>query len=269
MDPPNISSPILKFFRHIVRRYLARHFHAVRLSSAIQFVDDGRPLIVYANHSSWWDPMISIFLAESFMPHRNHYAPMDAEALTRYGILRRVGVFPVEMKTVRGAAQLIRTGEAILRRGGVLWITPQGQFVDARCKPLIFKPGLASLATRVSDSTTSCVVLPLAIEYPFWNERLPEVLLCFGYPLEVAADETAESLQARMTDALDITMGELCNLAVRRDPGAFTTLMLGSRGVGGFYALGKHIKALAFRQPYQPEHSIRESTPMPRGGDDA
>jgi hypothetical protein len=194
---------------------------------------------------------------------------MDAEALARYGILSKVGIFPVKMKTVRGGAQFIRTGEVILTHGGVLWVTPQGQFVDARRKPLIFKPGLASLATRITDSTKPCVLLPLAIEYPFWNERLPEVLLRFGNPIEAAPGETAESLQARLVDALDTTMGELCTLAVRRNPGAFTTLMLGNLGVGGFYALGKRIKALVLRQPYQSEHSIHASAQMHRDEEDA
>ena len=44
---------------------------------------------------------------------------MDAAALERYGILKRVGVFGVEMKTARGAAQFLRTGLAILASGGV------------------------------------------------------------------------------------------------------------------------------------------------------
>ncbi len=163
-DVPAISSPLLALFRHIVRRYFRSHFHSVRLSGAHHLSSVSGPLILYANHSSWWDPMIAYLLAAELLPHRKHYAPMDAAALTRYGVLRRLGVFPVEMRTPRGAAQFLRTGRSILRSGAVLWVTPQGQFADPRERPLLFKPGLAALAARLSE----CTLVPLAIEYTFW-----------------------------------------------------------------------------------------------------
>ena len=45
----------------------------------------------------------------------------------------------------------------------MLWVTPQGEFVDARTRPLEFKPGLAALAARVARVEGGCTVLPLAI----------------------------------------------------------------------------------------------------------
>ena len=269
MDAPVISLPILGLFRHIVRGYFHRHFHAVRVSAASQFKHDGIPLIIYANHSSWWDPMVSILLAERFMPERSHYAPMDAEALARYGILRKVGIFPVEMKTARGAVQFLRTGMAILERGGVLWVTPQGRFVDVRTRPLVFKRGLAALAVRVSAVSGGCTVLPLAIEYPFWDERLPEALLRFGEPVRVLAGETAESLQARLIDALVTTMDELSELTATRDAGVFKTLSQGRPGVGGFYGMGKKLRAMVLRQSLLAEHTVFGDGSVERGKDDA
>ena len=177
---PTISGFTLRFFRRIVRGYFRRHFRAVSVQEAERLASVSGPLIVYANHSSWWDPMVSILLAAVLLPGRKHYAPMDAEALKRYPILRKLGIFPVEMSSARGAAQFLRTSEAILAAGGVLWITPQGRFADVR-EELVFKPGLGALAARVPDVT----LVPLAIEYVFWDERLPETLLRVGEPLRV------------------------------------------------------------------------------------
>lgn len=256
MTPPTISAPMLKFFRRIVRGYFRRHFHAVRISGAERFVDDGSPLIVYANHSSWWDPMVALLLADCLMPTRQHFAPMDAQALARYAILKRIGIFPVEMKTQRGAVQFLRTGEVILQNEGVLWITPQGRFVDARQRPLDFKPGLAALARRVAERSGSCTVLPLAIEYPFWDERLPETLLHFGGAVRISEpDLNAESIQTELMSALAVTMDELKELALERDPAQFATLVGGSAGTGGFYAVGQRLKAFVHRRPYQAEHT--------------
>jgi 1-acyl-sn-glycerol-3-phosphate acyltransferase len=262
---PSISKPTLWFFRRIVRGYFRRHFHGVRVNGVERLRSADGPLIIYANHSSWWDPMVSILLAEQLMSDRNHYAPMDATALARYKILGMVGIFPVEMKSTRGAVQFVRTGEAILKSGGVLWVTPQGRFADARVRPLEFKPGMAHLAVHATEALGACTVLPLAIEYPFWNERLPETLLNFGEPIRVLPGEPAATLQDRLTGALETTMQELQQLAVLREASVFTPLLKGSKGVGGFYSIGERIKAVALRRPYQADHTaVIQNDPLHR-----
>lgn len=271
MDVPRISWPTLVFFRRIVRGYFRRHFHAVRVSHPERFsrwsTAAAGPLLVYANHSSWWDPMVCFLLAEKLMPTRRHYAPMDAEALERYRILQRIGIFAVQTDSARGAVQFVRRGTAILNGGGVLWVTPQGRFADVRERPLGFKPGLSALAVRAARAQGRCTLVPLAIEYPFWDERLPETLLHFGEAVEVAPGESAEALEARLVRALEAAMEELSQYAVAKDPGGFEVLRRGSLGVGGFYGLGKRAWALVTRQPYRPEHRVEEhrvEVPVPR-----
>ena len=256
MAVPAISKPVLLFFRRIVRGYFRRHFHGVRGSGVERFLEagSGGPLIVYANHGSWWDPMVCILLGER-MGGRRHYAPMDAAALERYGILKRVGIFGVEMNSPRGAVPFVRTGEAVVRGGGVLWVTPQGRFADTRERPLEFKAGLAAVAVRVAEAEGECGVLPLAIEYPFWDERLPEVLLQFGERVRVVRGEDAEAVQARLVGALEAAMEELKAKAMARDAEAFEELVRGTRGMGGFYALGQRVKAFVRREPYRAEHT--------------
>jgi 1-acyl-sn-glycerol-3-phosphate acyltransferase len=254
MTVPTISAPLLRFFRRIVRGYFRRHFHAVRINGAKRLMSYDGPLIIYANHSSWWDPMVSVLLAERFLSKRQHYAAMDAEALQRYGILKRLGIFPVEMKTTRGAVQFLNVSEAILASGGVLWVTPQGRFADARERPLVFRRGLAALARRVAEHSGSCTLLPLALEYPFWEERLPETLLHLGEPVSLSGStESADAVQLRLEGALERAMEELKELALKRDASCFTTLVGGSSNVGGFYALGQRIRAFLQRRPLQAD----------------
>ena len=215
------------------------------------------PLVVYANHSSWWDPMVSILLAQILLPSRNHYAPMDATALAKYPILRRIGIFPVEMSSPRGAAQFLRTSQAILASGGVVWITPQGRFADPR-SPLQFKPGLGALATRIEGLT----LLPLAIEYTFWDERLPETLLRFGTAVTVPSDAPASAATELLEHALTETMQVLQKDAVARDPRAFRVLLTGKRGTGGLYALGRRVRSVFTREPVVLDHTQRDETPL-------
>ena len=252
MDAPYISRGVLLFFRRIVRGYFRRHFRAVRVSGASRFADlQSGPVIVYANHSSWWDPMVLVLLAGELMPRRRHYAPMDSQALERYGILKRIGVFGVEMKTPRGAVQFLRTGLTILAKDGVLWVTPQGRFADTRERPLKFKPGLASLASKVPGG---CTLLPLAIEYPFWNERLPETLLHFGEAVLVRERDDLQEVEEQLQSALLRTMDVLREKSIARDPAAFQILRQGRIGTGGFYELGQRIMARLRGRSFQPEH---------------
>lgn len=195
--------------------------------------------------------MVCYLLAATLAPERRHYAPMDDEALNRYAILKRIGCFPVDIRSARGAVQFLRMGEAVLRSGGVLWVTPQGRFADVRERPLLFKPGLAMLAARLGE----CTLVPVAMEYTFWDERKPEALVEIGEPIAVRG-QTAEVLETQMTASLAAVMDRLRDAALTRNGQAFERVLLrGSVGVGGFYALGKQIRAAFIGRRYRGEHT--------------
>jgi hypothetical protein len=151
-------------------------------------------------------------------------------------------------------------GESILSAGGVLWITPQGKFADVREQPLVFKPGLAALAARVAAKRGKCMLLPLAIEYPFWDERLPECLLRLGAPIIVDASLTSGAIEQALSSALENEMSWLSSAVIARSPTPFSTLVTGSAGTGGFYALFRRAKAALLRRPYIAEHSPAPAT---------
>jgi 1-acyl-sn-glycerol-3-phosphate acyltransferase len=248
-EVPVISGMMLRFFRRVVRRYFKRHFRAVMVQHGERLAGMEGPLIVYGNHSSWWDPMVSVLLGEILLPERRHYAPMDAAALRRYPILGKLGMFGVEMSSPRGAAGFLRTSRAILESRGVVWITPQGRFVDPREAVLGFKPGLEALVGRVPGVRA----VPLAIEYTFWDERLPETLLRVGEAVVGGAETTTAELEA----ALGKVMAELKVASLARDARAFEVLVTGGRGTGGFYAAGRRLRSWMTRRPVAVDHTVR------------
>jgi 1-acyl-sn-glycerol-3-phosphate acyltransferase len=252
-DLPVVSGLTLRLFRRVVRAYFRRHFRSVMVQRTERLAEARGPLIVYANHSSWWDPMVSALLAETLLPERRHYAPMDASALKRYPILGRIGIFPVETASARGAAQFLRTSQAILASGGVVWITPQGRFVDARERPLGFKPGLGALAVR----SPGVLIVSLALDDTFWDERLPEVLLRFGKPVQVAEGMGTDAATELLESALAEAMEELKMAAMGRDANAFRVLLRGGRGTGGIYGLGRRLRGLLTKQPLRLDHTER------------
>ena len=254
--PPTISQFALRLFRRLVRRYFRRHFRAVLAQHGERLQESTGPLIVYGNHSSWWDPMLIVLLGDLLLPDRKHYAPIDARALERYPILRRFGIFPVAMNSPRGAAMFLRTAEAILREDGVLWLTPQGRFADPRERPLAFKAGLGALAVRMPEVP----LVPLAVEYVFWDERLPETLLHAGAPLRLPPNQTTAEATRALEGALAECMRALQAAAMARDPRAFTLLITGARGTGGIYALIRRIGAVLRGRRLELDHTERSSS---------
>ena len=105
--------------------------------------------------------------------------------LERYGFFKHLGFFGLEPQTQRGARKFLRTTHAILASSGnAVWLTPQGRFMDVRERPLRLQDGLGALARH----EPSAAFVPLAIEYSFWTEPRPEILVSFGEPIVPATE---------------------------------------------------------------------------------
>ena len=247
------SRRAIGLFSIYLRWYLGRHFHALRVANARRISPEAEPLILFGNHASWWDPLVALLVGQAALPDREHYAPMDEMALKHYSIFRPMGFFPVDNASARGAAQLLRAGLQVMARpGAVLWITPESQFQDVRKRPIVFRPGLGALMSRSGRMT--CI--PIAIEYVYWDERLPEILVNVGEPLEIADGtmEDARTWTNLLSYAMAATLDELAMLAMERDPDEFVTILSGSAGIGGIYELWKRLTCAITGSVYYQDH---------------
>lgn len=255
---PRLSPLLLRLFTAYVRRYMQRAFHAVRRSrSGTQPERLDVPLVIYCNHPSWWDPLLCLFLASRLFPERRHYGPIATEALARYRFFARLGFFGVTPGTARGAATFLRTSEAILTRPGTaLWVTPEGRFSDPRQRPLRLQPGLGHLASRLRR----VAFVPLGMEYPFWEERFPEVLTRFGEITLVAdgQEHRPEHWTALLTARLQATLDILSEEACQRQRQAFEVLLRGRVGVGGVYDRWRALRARLGGEGFHRGHGKEE-----------
>jgi 1-acyl-sn-glycerol-3-phosphate acyltransferase len=253
---PPISRPLLSWFIWYSRRYVRRHFHSLRISGSGPPPDArGLPLVIYSNHASWWDALVCLVVKDEFFRDRTAFAPMDAAMLERYRMFGRLGFFGVEQRTRRGAAQFLRTAEAVLQSSQhLLALTPQGRFADVRERPLRFEAGLGHLAARAQ----SALFVPLAAEYVFWEERLPEILLRFGQPVEIqphrrgASD--ADCWTSLFEQRLSETQDALAVEAQHREPMDFQVVLRGGAGPGGIYDWWRSFIAKLRGETFRKEH---------------
>jgi 1-acyl-sn-glycerol-3-phosphate acyltransferase len=249
----NRSQAWFAFFAGVFTRSVRRNFHALRISRSCAPPADVPHLLIYCNHPSWWDAAVIVVLLAKLFPTRQGYAPIDESMITRYGFMPRIGAFGVAQNAARGAAQFLAVGSRILAdRRNVLFVTAQGRFTDARQRPLRLAPGLSHLL----DHVTTVNLVPLAIDYVFWTERKPELLLRFGAPIAGADMQKLPRAERtrRLEQALEQSMDALKAEAIQRDAAAFSTLLEGSAGVGGVYDLWRRSKAMFGGQPFKAAH---------------
>ncbi len=256
-DLPTRWEWLARGFRKYATRYVRRHFHAVRLSKTSAPVPTGAaPLLVVLNHPSWWDPLLCFVLSHLVPEGKEHFAAIDAVAVEKYRFFTKLGFFGVDTSSLRGAANFLRTASAILSAPDrVVWVTAQGRFSDVRVRPLDLQPGVGHTAARLDRG----LILPLALEYPFWTERTPEALARFGTPIDVseAPGRSGKDWTGRIEDALTETLDGLNAEAMTRDPERFTTLRDGRTGVGGVYDLWRRTKSWARGARFDASHGGR------------
>ncbi|MEZ6152195.1 MAG: lysophospholipid acyltransferase family protein [Pirellulaceae bacterium] len=280
---PSISRPLLGGFQWFVARYLRKNFHAVAVNrehllavmrAEGESIGPDDALVIFANHASWWDPLTAIFVAQRLFGDYVMYAPIDAEALRKYPMFGRMGFFGVEQQSRLGTAEFLGIAEEILSHPGAsLWVTPEGRFADVRDTSARLMPGLAHLARKIAarraeslpadggaqngDFRSRCVwFIPVAVEYTFWEERQPELLMWFGRPLSDSAmqGEAKSQWDRELSERLRAAQRELASAVVARDVSQFDILLGGRSGSFFIYDWWRKLLGLLRGRRVQVEH---------------
>ncbi len=250
-EQPHISPLLVRWFTWYSRRLIQRHFHSLRISTSAGSSDvDDRPVVLYTNHASWWDPLVGLVVINTRFKERPLYAPIDAAMLAKYKMFRSMGFFGVEKDTRKGAIDFLTHSTSVLNKGdAILAVTAQGRFADVRERPVGIKRGLGHLSLKVPDA----VFIPACIEYVFWEEKLPEILVRFGSPVEMSDGAELEMNLSRLEGALEKTQDELAELSQRRDVAAFSMLISGRSGLGGVYDRWRSVRARLCGEEFKTE----------------
>lgn len=232
--PPNESPRFRAWFEGWCRRNLiGKKFCAVRVERSgagllRSLAGHPGPLILAVNHIGWWDPLMMLTIQRLFFPDRSLRAPMDASQLERFKIFRRMGVFGIDPDDPASLGRMSREMAAYFAQaeGPTLWITPQGEFADVRA-PLVLRPGVSRLAA----STPGAVVVAVSVEYCFWADPKPEVLIA-ARRVEAPGGTTTAWHRALM-GAMEAGSAELAALAIARDASAFEAVVSKEGRQGG------------------------------------
>ncbi len=191
-------APFLRWFTRQATARLRSTFAAVHVRglSTLQAEARGAPLLLIANHTAWWDPLVALWLSLRQLEGVASYGMMDAANLQRFRFFRWIGAFGVDRTSRRDGALASRYAIGLLqRRDTALWLFPQGAEQPPHV-PLRFEPGAAGIARRAP----AVRVIPVAFAYVFEGEERPQVYVSVGAALR-AEDATDPRAQERAVEA--------------------------------------------------------------------
>ena len=175
-----------------------------------------RPLLVVANHASWWDGFLLREVRTALRPRAPIYTLMSEAELRRHPFLRRIGAVGIEpgsAASVLRAIRLLRRRVAA-RPDSVILFFPQGRIWPTHRRPLGFRRGVEAFARQLRPLT----VLPVALHIEPLTAAAPTPFLSAGPAID--CDGWVPSprwLEARVEEELD---GILDHLAVHGEEAA-------------------------------------------------
>jgi 1-acyl-sn-glycerol-3-phosphate acyltransferase len=161
------------------------------------------PVLVAANHVSWWDGFLLREAHERLRPRQPFCIVMTERELSRRPWLRALGAVGIEPGSVSSVRRAFR--EAGHRRrdepGSFFVYFPQGVIWPSSRRPLGFERGVALLARVLAPVS----ILPAAIHIEPLNRARPTPFLVLGEPLVVEPGDSvgASQLAGRVEQELD------------------------------------------------------------------
>jgi 1-acyl-sn-glycerol-3-phosphate acyltransferase len=189
-----------KIFAIYNRNLFGRRFQALKVEGIENL--NKFPMIIYCNHSSWWDGLVTFEISQR--AKLDFFVMMEEKQLKDLSLFRKLGAFSVVRENPREAVKSINYAADLLKekQDRVIWIFPQGRILPNDTRPIEFYNGISRIAEKVQNS----YCIPIAIRYEFFGEWKPEVVVKIG-KAEINesknSKELTKNLAAKLTDLLD------------------------------------------------------------------
>ena len=197
-----------KIFALYNRNLLKRRFHSYQVSGLDYLINKNPyiPLLIYANHTSWWDGLLAFEISRA--ARLDSFIMMDELNLRRFFLFQRLGAFSIS-RDFRGMRESIKYSADLMLADSnrTLWIFPQAEIVPTDFRPIHFYNG----AARIVEKVGKCFTVPLAFRLEFTGEFKPEIFVNIGKPnlLETDKGFNSKSLTADFPKIMTSLLDEL------------------------------------------------------------
>jgi 1-acyl-sn-glycerol-3-phosphate acyltransferase len=193
-------------FELLFRPWMRRRLSGVHISGVPDSIGlPGLPLLVVANHVSWWDGFLLREVHRRVRPDAPFHVVMAEAELRRHPLFRWMGAIALPDGPL-GPRAMLRDMEAICaRRSPVIGYFPQGRIWPSHRRPLGFRRGGEWLAKRLAP----VMVLPVGLHLEPLNRSAPAAFVAVDRPFPVWRTIPPGMLEARVEAALGRIHGAL------------------------------------------------------------
>jgi 1-acyl-sn-glycerol-3-phosphate acyltransferase len=198
---------VFRAFDALFLPWMSRHIAGVHITGLPKPHELTRPLILVANHVSWWDGFLLRRVQRFLRPHAPMHTVMLERELSKWPILRLLGGIGIDPDHPTSVVQSIRVLEGRLerRRDSVVLYFPQGMIWPSQKRPLAFHRGIELFAEKLPPAD----ILPIAIHLEPMNTPAPHAFIAADRPvsatsvtrtdLEIAVERQLDAIGALLT----------------------------------------------------------------------
>jgi len=177
---------------------LKRHFKSIICE--LDFYREEKPVLLIANHFSWWDGFIGNYLSYNYFRKRFHVM-MLREQLARRMFLNKAGAYSVEKSSRSLIESLQYSAEILSHRDNMVMMFPQGNIESIYHRGFHFEKGIEKILARCKDSPE--IVLNINLVDYFSNQKPTLFIRTKTYTGEYSAKKIEEAFNRFHMECVD------------------------------------------------------------------
>lgn len=138
---------VYNFFKIYVPWIIRRNFHKVHVTG--HFQEKNKPVLLIANHISWWDGFWTVHLILKVF-HRKFHFMMLEDQLRKERILNLAGGFSIKKGSRSMLESLKYAVELLSDNRNLVLLFPQGKFASIYDQSFVFEPGIERIIKEVN-----------------------------------------------------------------------------------------------------------------------
>ncbi|MGQ9820132.1 MAG: lysophospholipid acyltransferase family protein [Candidatus Kapaibacteriales bacterium] len=141
---------IYPFFKCLTRLLIKRYFHSVTFNR--EFIDNGKAVLIIANHVSWWDGFWVEYLNQKLL-QRKLYFMMLEEQLKKHWYFQYTGGYSIKKGSRTVIYSIDYSIQLLKQSGNALLMFPQGHIQSMHNNNMKFERGIERVIANIPPET--------------------------------------------------------------------------------------------------------------------
>lgn len=162
---------IYPMFQKLTRLLLKRNFSTISIQG--KFPDNGKSVLVVANHISWWDGFWIMLLNLNVIKRRFHFMMLE-EQLKKHWYFQYTGGFSIKKKSRSIIESINYSNQLLEENDNMVLMFPQGEINSMHKHNIKFNEGIKRI---VQQSTDDSQILFVANILDYFSDSKPNLTI--------------------------------------------------------------------------------------------